>query len=148
MNRHSAGRQWYWLVYPLWIAICAALFVAFRELPDPTKRTDRVSNDEARERASAALAFADAVRFRDYEIVHVSIAKRNEVASEPHWLVLFDRRERTGLRDAVVVELRARDGALVAIRDVDPRYAQMGKPMPVKPRLPDVGEQLPRASGQ
>jgi hypothetical protein len=37
-------------------------------------------------------------------------------ASDDRWIVLCDRRPRTALREAIVVELRAADGALLLIR--------------------------------
>ena len=46
-------RRRYWLLYPLWIAICAALFFAVRGAEDPSRRHDRILSDEAAVRAAA-----------------------------------------------------------------------------------------------
>jgi hypothetical protein len=121
----------FWLSYPMWLAVCAFLFVAFRDAPDPARRTDRVDNDDAEVMALAILKKSDPLRYADYEVVHTAGAKRGEAepGAEPRWLVLCDRRERTGLSEAVVVHLRARDGAFLEIRPVDRSSAAMGAPI-------------------
>lgn len=122
------SRKFYWLVYPAWIALCALLFVAFSRFPDPSQKSDRIPNEVASERALRILKSSGS-EFADYEVVHVSYAKRNEVSPESRWLVLCDRNDRTALRDAFVVHLRAKDGALLEIRELDPRYAGGFKPI-------------------
>ena len=109
-------RRRYWLLYPLWIAICAALFFAVRGAEDPSRRHDRISSDEAAVRAVDLLRRADRARYRGYEAVHVAYAGRGEGGTRARWVVLCDRLPHSALRDAVVVELDARDGSLILIR--------------------------------
>ena len=109
-------RRRYWLLYPLWIAICAALFFAVRGAEDPSRRHDRILSDEAAVRAVAVLRRADHARYRAYEAVHVAYAGRGEGGRAARWVVLCDRVPHSALRDAVVVELDAGDGSLLTIR--------------------------------
>jgi hypothetical protein len=102
------------LIYASWIALCAVLFVGLRGAEDPSRRGDRILNDDAAARAAAVLA-ADA-RYRGYEVVHVAYANRGEGGAEARWVVLLDRVPHSALHDARVVELRARDGALLDVR--------------------------------
>jgi hypothetical protein len=136
-------RTIFWFVYPVWIAICAVLFVAVADLPDPSKKSDRIENELAGERALAILKASDPVRFANYEAVHVSYAKRNEVSPESRWLILCDDKDRTGLRDAVVVHLRAIDGVLRDVRKLDSRYAEASRSI----RLPAAAAAAATASG-
>lgn len=117
--RKSRARS-YWLVYPLWIIGFAILFLALRDAPDPSRRTDRVDKDVA---AREGLAILRSLGHEDYEVVHVALAKRGEVGVEPSWLVLCDRRDRTALREAYVVQLRASDGAFLGLKPVDEESA-------------------------
>lgn len=71
-----------------------------------------MSNDAA----DRAIAILRTKGIRDYDAVHVGYAKRGEAGSEDRWIVLCDRVPHTRLREAVVVELRANDGALLTIR--------------------------------
>lgn len=96
-------RRQYFAIYIGWIALCAILFVLLRGSDDPSRRHGRILSNEAGERAVALL------NKPGYEAVHVA-------AAEDRWIVLCDRRPRTALRDAIVVELRATDGALLAMR--------------------------------
>jgi hypothetical protein len=109
-------RRRYWLVYPLWIALCAVLFFALRNRDDPSRRGGRILSDEAAVRAVTLLRSTDPARFRRYEVVHVAYAGRGEGGSAARWVVLCDRVPHSALRDAVVVELDARDGSLLVIR--------------------------------
>ena len=102
------------LVYVSWIAVCAALFVALSGAEDPSRRRDRILNNDAAARAQQILT-SDA-RFRGYEVVHVAYANRGEGGSEARWVVLLDRVPHSALHEARVVELRARDGGVVGIR--------------------------------
>ncbi|HEY3055107.1 MAG TPA: hypothetical protein VGK31_04140 [Thermoanaerobaculia bacterium] len=100
-------------IYILWMAICAALFVAFRGAEDPSRRAGRILSSEAGIRAVTLLR---ARGIRGYEAVHVAYAGRGEGGRENRWIVLCDRAPHSALRDALVVELRAADGSLLAIR--------------------------------
>ena len=104
------------LLYVLWIALCAILFVALRGLEDPSRPKGRVLSLDAGRRAMAVLRARDAARFRDYEVVHVARARAGEGGAEERWIVLCDRVPHTGLGEAVVVELRSVDGSLIAVR--------------------------------
>jgi hypothetical protein len=100
-------------LYILWIAICVILFVALRGAEDPSRRAGRILSNDAGDRAVAILR---ARGIRGYEAVHVAYASRGEGGKEKRWVVLCDRVPHTALREALVVELRAADGALLTIR--------------------------------
>jgi hypothetical protein len=123
VNRPEWLRRHYWIVYVVWIVLCAALFFALRNVEDPSRRSDRISNDSAGAIALAALVQRDPARFDGYEAVHVAYSPTGELGSEARWVVLCDTRRSSQLRDAVVVELRASDGQILRIRDaiVSPR---------------------------
>ena len=109
-------RRRYWLLYPAWMIICAALFFAFRGREDPSRRHDRILSDDAASRAVVVLRHRDPARYRTYEAVHVAYAGRGEGGERGRWVVLCDRVPHSALRDAVVVELDAGDGSLITIR--------------------------------
>jgi hypothetical protein len=109
-------RRRYWMLYPLWIAICAVLFVALEHRPDPSRPSGRVLSNDAAVRALTILQRSDPARYSSYEVVHVAYAGRGEGGPAARWVVLCDRVPHTALREAVVVELDARDGALLGIR--------------------------------
>jgi hypothetical protein len=109
-------RRRYWLLYPLWIVLCAALFFALRNREDPSRRHDRILSNDAAVRAVAVLRKTDRARYGAYEAVHVAYAGRGEAGGGARWVVLCDGVPHSGLRDAVVVELDARDGSLLSIR--------------------------------
>ncbi len=109
-------RRRYWLFYPLWIALCAVLFLALRHREDPSRRPGRILSDDAAVRAIAVLRQTGGVRFRGYEAVHVALAARGEGGSANRWVVLCDRVPHSALRDAVVVELDAVDGRMLVVR--------------------------------
>ncbi|HEX3580324.1 MAG TPA: hypothetical protein VH087_01090 [Thermoanaerobaculia bacterium] len=102
------------LIYAAWIALCAVLFVGLRSAEDPSRRGDRILNNDAAARAEAILT-ADA-RYRGYEVVHVAYANRGEGGTEARWVVLLDRVPHSALHEARVVELRAKDGTLLVVR--------------------------------
>ena len=106
------------LIYLAWIALCAVLFVELRGAEDPSRRADRILNNDAAARAEAILT-RDA-RYRGYEVVHVAYANRGEGGAEARWVVLLDRVPHSALHDARVVELRAKDGSLLTIRGPRP----------------------------
>ncbi|MCU1245777.1 MAG: hypothetical protein JWN02_1687 [Acidobacteria bacterium] len=106
----------FWLLYPTWIAFCAILFVAFSHAEDPSRRHDRILSGDAGNLAAAYLQRADPARYRGYEPVHVAYAGKGEAGAESRWVVLCDRLPHTALRAAVVVELRASDGAPLLVR--------------------------------
>lgn len=101
-------------VYIAWIALCAALFAALSHAEDPSRRRDRILSNDAGMRA---VALAAQHGYRGYEAVHVAYAGRGEGGREARWVVLVDREPHSGMKDAVVVELRASDGAVLAIRE-------------------------------
>lgn len=106
----------FWILYPLWIVLCSGLFVALRDVEDPSRPEDRIHNDEAGRRALAALVQTDPRRFSDYTVVNVAYARPQEIGSSPRWIVLADHKRRTALREAVVVELDAATGKVMTIR--------------------------------
>jgi hypothetical protein len=109
-------RRRFWVLYPLWIAICAGLFFALQHRPDPSRPRGRVLSNDAAVRALAILREADRPRYNGYEAVHVAYAGRGEGGRAARWVVLCDRVPHTALHDAVVVELDATDGTLLTIR--------------------------------
>lgn len=106
----------YAALYAGWILICALLFLGLRGAEDRSRRSGRILSNDAADRAVALLIRADAHRYAQYEAVHVAYAGRGEGGPQARWLVLCDRVPHTALRDAVVVELRAEDGALIGMR--------------------------------
>jgi hypothetical protein len=106
----------YLVAAALWIALCSAAFVLLDDAPDPSRRTDRILSNDAGRIALAAMRRRDRARFRDYEVVHVAHARRLPWRDEPQWVVLLDCIPHSGLSEAVVVELRAADGAVVNVR--------------------------------
>ena len=113
-----AGRrsQWFGAIYLVWIVVCAILFFALRSADDPSRPTGRILQNDAGQAAIAILRQRDPQRFRAWEAVHIAYARRGEAGRENRWVVLCDAVPHTGLRDALVVELRATDGALLTIR--------------------------------
>lgn len=103
-------------LYVGWILLCAILFFALRGAEDPSRQPNRLLSNEAGRRALFELRAMNRGRYLDYEVVHVAAAKAGEGGDEPRWVVLLDRVPHTGLREARVVELDARDGRLLAIR--------------------------------
>ena len=102
-----------WL-YPAWFAVCAVLFFALGGLDDPSRPKGRILSIDAGRRAAA---IAKQRGLRDYEVVHVARARKNEGAAEDRWVVLLDKVPHTRLREAVVIELRTEDGRLLRIRE-------------------------------
>ena len=100
----------FWLLYPAWIALCALLFAGLRNAEDPSRRRDRILSGDA-----AVLALR-ALPQKGYEAVHVAYAPKGEAGDRARWVVLCDRVPHTALREAVVVELDARDGKLLTVR--------------------------------
>ena len=109
-------RRRYWLLYPGWIALCAALFFGLRGVEDPSRRHGRILSNDAAAAALHALRSADRTRFAGYGVVHVAYAGGGEGENRARWIILCDRLPHSALRDAVVVELDARDGTLLTIR--------------------------------
>lgn len=99
-----------------WILLCAMFFLALDDLEDPSRPSGQIQSIEAGRRALALLRERDRARFGDYEVIHVARAKRGEGSAEDRWIVLLDRADRTRLREAFVIELRAADGELLRIR--------------------------------
>jgi hypothetical protein len=103
----------FWLLYIGWIALCAILFVVLGGAEDPARPKGRILSLDAGRRA---LAIARANGLVDYEVVHVARARAGEGGAGERWVVLVDRASHTGLRDAVVIEMRADDGEVLVIR--------------------------------
>ena len=101
------------LLYAAWFLVCAILFVALRGAEDPSRRKDRILSNDA---AARAVTIAAQRGYRGYEAVHVAYAGRGEGGREARWVVLLDRVPHSGMKTAVVVELRANDGQLITIR--------------------------------
>jgi len=97
----------------VWIVVCVVLFFALRGLEDPSRPKGRILSIEAGQRA---VVIARQRGLADYEVVHVARARANEGAPEDRWVVLLDKVPHTGLREAMVVEVRASDGELLRIR--------------------------------
>jgi hypothetical protein len=97
----------FWVLYVVWIGGCALLFLLMQalEMEDPSRRRDRILSDEAGRIALALMVERDAARYRAYEVVNVAWSREREVAPDERWIVLLDTAVRSGLDDAVVVEL-------------------------------------------
>jgi hypothetical protein len=109
-------RRHFWLLYPLWIVLCAGLFFTLRNREDPSRRHDRILSNDAAVRAVAVLRQTDRARYAGYEAVHVAYAGRGEGGRVARWVVLCDRVPHSALRDAAVVELDAQNGSVLTIR--------------------------------
>jgi hypothetical protein len=106
-------RKRFWLLYPAWTLVCALLFAGLRNAEDPSRRPGRIPPEKASAIALRELAARDRA---GYESVHVAFASGGDEGERARWVVLCDRVPHTALRDAVVVELDARDGKLITIR--------------------------------
>ncbi len=104
----------YSAIYAGWIALCAILFFALAGAEDPSRRHDRILSTDAGEMAERLLR-ASAPAYAHYDVVHVAYASRGE-GGEARWIVLLDGEPHSAMQKAVVVELRASDGALLRIR--------------------------------
>jgi hypothetical protein len=93
--------------------VCVLLFAGLGDAQDPSRRADRIPPDRA---AAIAVRQLAGHRAPGYQAVHVAYAPSGDESGNPRWVVLCDRAPRTALRDALVVELHARDGKLLAIR--------------------------------
>jgi hypothetical protein len=109
-------RRRYWLLYPSWIVLCAAIFFGLRGADDPSRRHGRILSSEAGVRALTILRERDARIYAGYDVVHVAWAGRGEGGERARWVVLCDRVPHTALSAAVVVELDGADGSLLVIR--------------------------------
>ncbi len=105
----------YAAIYAVWIVLCAAAFLALSRAEDPSRRSGRILNDEAGVIAQR-LVRDRGPEFRDFEVVHIAWASKGEVGPEARWVVLLDSKRHSGLSRAVVLELRAEDGALLRVR--------------------------------
>ncbi len=103
-------------LYIVWIAFCAFLFAALKNLEDPARPEGRILSYEAGRRALSILRERDAARFGGYEVVHVGRARGGEGAPEDRWVVLCDRVPHSALAEAVVVEIERDSGKLLRIR--------------------------------
>ena len=121
VSRSSTAPKWLWpALYLGWIAVCALLVLALRGEDDPSRPNGRLLSTEAGERALVDLRQRDLQRYRDYDVVHVAYAGKNEGGGRvARWVVLCDRKQRTALREAVVVEVDAARGAFLALRAPD-----------------------------
>lgn len=124
-----SSRRWLAL-YVAWIAVCAVLFLALRNSDDPSRRHDRILNDDA---GRLALQHLGRVGWRGYDVVHVAWAGKGEGVATARWIVLCDRRPRTGLAQAIVVEVDGVSGAILGVRP--PRGS--GAPSSLPPQLPN-----------
>lgn len=114
MNR-TAGSRRFRLLYVCWLLLCAILFIALRGAEDPSRRRDRIDDDIAGQIATRVLRSTSS-RYAGYEVVNTALARTREVGRPMRWIVLLDRRPRTALREAVVVELDGTTGRLLQIR--------------------------------
>jgi hypothetical protein len=119
------------VTYPVWIGFCAILFLLLRGAPDPSRPADAFWTEKAAEISLEALRRDPSGRFDEYEILHVARVRRGELTMEgPRLLVLADHRRRSGLREAVLLELEGTDGRLLSYRCIDPFSARMSEPLP------------------
>jgi hypothetical protein len=112
----KSSRSRFALSYPLWILVCVLGFLALRNAEDPSRRRDRILNDDAAILALRNLDRIDHTRYRGYEAVHVAYAGKGEGGTVARWVVLCDKVPHSGLQEAVVVEVEAKDGRLLAVR--------------------------------
>jgi hypothetical protein len=103
----------YPMIYGLWIAICAILFLALSGVRDRSRPNGRILSNDAGKMAEQVLLRSGRT-YRGYHVVHIADPERGD--ADPRFIVLLDSEPRSALSQAVVVELRARDGALVRMR--------------------------------
>lgn len=96
-------------------------------MDDPSRPDHRLESDEAAILAIEHLREAIPGKFDDYEVVHVARASGESGEGEPRWMVVADRRDRTRLREAVLIELALVDGALLDVREIDAETATYGR---------------------
>ncbi len=107
-------KRTYPALYASWTVLCAVLFLTLAGAEDPSRRHDRILSNDAGRMAQQILQKNGA--YRGYDVVHVAYASHAEGQAEARWIVLLDAEPHTAMRRAVVVELRASDGALVRVR--------------------------------
>jgi hypothetical protein len=111
-------RRYFRVLYVAWILVCVISVVALRNRPDPSRAGTELDSDAAARRAVAILQTVDGSRFRGYDVATVAYARTGELGGQSRWIVLCDRVERTGLSDAVVVELSPDGRRLLRLRPV------------------------------
>jgi len=116
VNLRSFLERRFWLLYPLWISISVLLFFGLRGAEDPSRPSGRIDQTSAGKQAISFLQASNPGKYRTYEVVHVTYAKKGDDGTSSQWLVLCDSEERSALRDAVVVELDATTGRPLRIR--------------------------------
>ncbi|MGA7617186.1 MAG: hypothetical protein WBX15_18630 [Thermoanaerobaculia bacterium] len=111
----SFVRRHYWIVYPAWIVVCAALFVLLQGTGDPARPSDHLRDEVARVHSLSVLRATDPAAFARFDVVH-SAYDRGPGDPNGRWVILCDIPERSALRRAVVVELDGQSGAKLDIR--------------------------------
>ena len=120
MSRSHWLHRHFGLFYFLWIVACALLFLILQriDLDDPVNPRDRISSDRAGEIALSLVRRQNAAAYAYYHVVNVAWARPREAGPDPRWIVLLDTKQRSGLDQAVVVELEPLSGRVIRIREV------------------------------
>jgi len=108
-------RQRYWILYPAWILATSVIVFALAKTDNGPRRGEGIRNTAAAVLALQTIERLDS-RYAGYEVVHIARAQSRLDGSPTRWVVLCDRPRRTGLRETVVVEIRAADGRVLRVR--------------------------------
>jgi hypothetical protein len=111
LNRH------FWVLYVLWILFCGALFLILQPTEEEAARSTRLPSRSAGEIAQQIVRKSNPERWGGHDVVNVAYSREGEAGPEARWIVLLDRQPRSGLEEAVVVELEPVTGALIRIRE-------------------------------
>ena len=103
-------------VYAIWFTVCLAAVFGLRGAADPSRFHDRIPDKEAEDAALEALHAVNADKYSDYEPINSAWSEAGEMGVEARWIVLCDRRDRSGLAAAVVVEIDGRSGEVLRFR--------------------------------
>lgn len=105
------------LAATLWLAGCTTAFVFLRGASDPAAPRGRIDEGRAGSEAITALS---ASRGGAWSVVNAApVSDRDPVRHR--WIVLCDRPGRTGMRQALVVDIDAETGRVEGIRRPIPR---------------------------
>jgi hypothetical protein len=107
----------FWVLYVLWIVLCAGLFLILQPTEEQAARSNRLPSKTAGEIAQQIVRKSDPERWGGHDVVNVAYSREGEAGPEARWIVLLDRQPRSGLAEAVVVELEPATGALIRIRE-------------------------------
>ena len=99
----------------IWWIACLAAINALRGVPF-AERDQPITMEVASEIAIEELRAVDPDRYEDYVVLNAAYSKSGELGLEPRWIVLCDDIDRTGLREAVAMDIDSETGRVLRIR--------------------------------